>query len=100
MKRSLTNEVLLGMGAGYLASRLMDRATTAYQDRQRGFEAAGGELQEEPAYVKAAGRLAQIRGHDLDQQRAERLGLRLHRGLGLSGGVTEREILSRWSVKE
>ena len=67
---------------------------------ERGFEAAGGELQEEPAYVKAAGRLAQIRGHDLDQQRAERLGLRLHRGLGLSGGVTEREILSRWSVKE
>src|ERR687891_1542253 len=34
MKRSLTNEVLLGARAGYLASKLMDRVTTAYQDRQ------------------------------------------------------------------
>jgi hypothetical protein len=33
MKRSLTNELLLGIGAGYLASKLMDRVTTAYQER-------------------------------------------------------------------
>ena len=96
MKRSLTNEVLLGARAGYLASKLMDRVTTAYQDRQsEASKQREEELQEEPAYVKAAERLAQIRGHDLDQQRAGRLGLRLHRGLGLSGGVTGGLLVAR-----
>ena len=96
MKRSLTDEVLLGVGAGYLASELMDRVTTAYQDRQsEASKQREEELQEEPADVKAAERLAQIRGHDLDQQRAERLGLRLHRGLGLSGGVTGGLLVAR-----
>src|ERR687892_31755 len=96
MKRSLTDEVLLGVGAGYLASKLMDRVTTAYQDRQsEASKQREKELQEEPAYVKAAERLAQIRGLDLDQQRAERLGLRLHRGLGLSGGVTGGLLVAR-----
>ena len=96
MKRSLTNQVLLGIGAGYLASKLMDRVTTAYQDRQiEASKQREKELQEEPADVKAAERLAQIRGHDLDQQRAGRLGLRLHRGLGLSGGVTGGLLVAR-----
>jgi hypothetical protein len=96
MKRSLTNEVLLGIGAGYLASRLMDRVTTAYQERQsEASQQREKELQEEPAYVKAAERLAEVRGQQLDQRRADRLGLRLHRGLGLSGGLTAGLLVAR-----
>jgi hypothetical protein len=88
MKRSLLNEAMLGVGAGYLASKLMDRVTTAYQERQsEGSRQREKELQEEPAYEKAAERLAQLRGENLDQERAQQLGLRLHRGLSLSGGV-------------
>lgn len=88
MKRRLLNEAMLGVGAGYLASKLMDRVTTAYQERQsEGSLQREKELQEGPAYEKAAERLAQLRGENLDQERAQQLGLRLHRGLGLSGGV-------------
>ena len=31
MKRSITNEALLGVGTGYLATKVMDRVTSAYQ---------------------------------------------------------------------
>jgi hypothetical protein len=96
MKRSLTNEVLLGIGAGYLASRLMDRVTTAYQERQsEASQQREKKLQGEPAYVKAAERLAEVRGQQLDQRRADRLGLRLHRGLGLSGGLMAGLLVAR-----
>jgi hypothetical protein len=88
VKRRPMSESVVGIGAGYLASRLMDKVTTAYQERQSGASRRREkELQEEPAYVKAAERLAEIGGQNLDQERAERLGLRLHRGLGMSGGV-------------
>jgi hypothetical protein len=96
MKRSPTNEVLLGIGAGYLASKLMDRVTTAHQERQSEASRRREEqLQDVPAYVKAAEKLAEVRGLDIDQERAEQLGLRLHRGLGLSGGVTAGLLVSR-----
>lgn len=96
MKRSLANEVLLGIGAGYLASKLMDRVTTAYQERQsEASKQQEEQLQQVPAYVKAAEKLAAVRDKDLDQERAEQLGLRLHRGLGLSGGATAGLLVSR-----
>jgi hypothetical protein len=89
MKRSLTNEVLLGVGGGYLASKLMDRVTTAYQERQSATsKRREKELQGVPAYVKAVEKLAEIRGAQMDQEQAEQLGERLHRGLGVSGGLT------------
>jgi hypothetical protein len=51
MKRRVTNEVLLGIGAGYLASKLMDRVTTAYQERQsEASKQREEQLQEVPAY--------------------------------------------------
>jgi hypothetical protein len=96
MMRSVTNEVLLGIGAGYLASKLMDMVTTAYQERQsESSKQREEQLQEVPAYVKAAEKLAAVKGVDLDPERAEQLGLRLHRGLGLSGGVTAGLLVSR-----
>ena len=96
MKRRPMSEPVIGIGAGYLASRLMDKVTTAYQERQSGdSRRREKELQEVPAYVKAAERLAEIGGQNLDQERAERLGLRLHRGLGLSGGVIAGLLVAR-----
>jgi hypothetical protein len=96
MRRTLTNEVLLGIGAGYAASKLMDRVTTAYQARQsEASKEREKELQEVPAYVKAAEKLAEIRGEQIDQQRAEQLGERLHRGLGVSGGVIAGLLVAR-----
>lgn len=84
-----TKAVLLGIGAGYAASKLMDRVTTAYQEQQsEASKQREKELQEVPAYVKAAEKLGEIRGEQIEQERAERLGQRLHLGLGLSGGVT------------
>jgi hypothetical protein len=96
MKRSLTNEALLGIGAGYLASKLMDGVTTAYQERQsEASKQREKELQEGPAYVKAAEKLAEIRRAQIDQEQAEQLGERLHRSLGLSGGFTAGMLVAR-----
>ena len=88
MQRSLTREVLLGTGAGYAASKVMDRVTTAYQERQsEASKQREKELQDEPAYTKAAEKLAEVQGKQIDPAQAEQLGERLHLGLGLSGGV-------------
>jgi hypothetical protein len=62
------SEPVIGIGAGYLASRLMDKVTTAYQERQSGaWRRREKELEEVPAYVKAAERLAEIGGQNLDR---------------------------------
>jgi hypothetical protein len=67
----------------------MDRVTTAYQEQQsETSKQREKELQEVPAYIKAAEKLAEIRGGQIDRERAEQVGQRLHVGLGLSGGVT------------
>lgn len=88
MERSLTKEVLLGTGAGLAATKVMDQVTTAYQERQsEASRRRERELQEEPAYAKAAEKLAEVRGEAIDQERAEQLGQRLHLGLGASGGL-------------
>ncbi len=34
MERSLTKEIVLGTGAAYAATKVMDRVTTAYQQQQ------------------------------------------------------------------
>ena len=91
-----TKVVLPGIGAGYAASKLMDRVTTAYQEQQsEASKQREKELQEVPAYVKAAEKLTEIRGEQIEQERAERLGQRLHLGLGLSGGLTAALLAAR-----
>ena len=83
MERSLTKETLLGTGAGYAASKVMDRVTTAYQERQsESSRRREKQLQEEPAYTKAAEKLAEVRGRRLDPEEAEQLGQLLHFGAG------------------
>ncbi len=88
MERSLTKQVLVGTGAAYVASKVMDRVTVAYQEQQSdASKEREQELQEEPSYVKAAEKVAEARGRDIDQESAQQLGQRLHLGLGLSGGL-------------
>ncbi len=88
MERTLTREIMLGLGAAYVATKLMDRVTTAYQERQSGAsKQREKELQDQPSYARAAEKLADVTGREIDRDRAEQLGLRLHVGLGLSGGV-------------
>ncbi|HEX2030501.1 MAG TPA: DUF1440 domain-containing protein [Actinomycetota bacterium] len=88
MQRSLSKEIVLGTGAAYAASKVMDRVTTAYMEQQsESSKQREKELQDEPSYAKAAERLAELRGRDIDEQEAQRLGQRLHVGLGLSGGL-------------
>lgn len=96
MQRSVMKELLLGFGAGYAALKLMDRVTTAYQEQQsEASKQREKELQEVPAYVKAAEKLAEMRGQQLDRETAERVGERLHVGLGVSGGVTAGLLVAR-----
>lgn len=88
MQRSLTKEVLLGTGAAVAATKVMDRVTTAFQERQSEVsKRREREVQEEPSYTKAAERLAEVQGRELDKVQAEQLGQRLHLGLGMSGGA-------------
>lgn len=88
MERSLTKEVLLGTGAAVAATKVMDRVTTAFQERQSEVsKRREREVQEEPSYTKAAERLAEVQGRELDKVQAEQLGQRLHLGLGMSGGA-------------
>lgn len=96
MRQSVTIRVLLGAGAGYVASKLMDRVTTAYQKRQsEGSKQREKELLEVPAYVKAAEKLAEVGGTQIDQRRAEEVGEGLHRGLGVAGGLVAELVVAR-----
>jgi hypothetical protein len=88
MQRSLTREVLLGTGAAVAATKVMDRVTTAYHERQSdASKRRERELLDQPAYTVAAERLAEMQGVEIDQEQAEQLGQRLHLGLGMSGGA-------------
>jgi hypothetical protein len=88
VERSPAKEIALGMGAGFVASKVMDRVTTAFLDRQsQASKRREKELQEEPSFEKAARMIAAARGQEVGDEQAQRLGQRFHVGLGLSGGV-------------
>lgn len=88
MERSLTKEIAIGAGAAYAASKVMDRVTTAYMEQQsEASKRREQDLQQEPSYARAAEKLAELRGRDIDEDEAQQLGQRLHLGLGLSGGL-------------
>jgi hypothetical protein len=87
MKRSVVRELLVGTGAAYAATKVMDKVTIVFQERQsESSKRREKEVQEQPAYTKAAEKLAQMWGGRLEPEEAERLGQQLHMVLGLSGG--------------
>lgn len=93
---SLAKELLLGTGAGFAASKLMDRVTTAFLERQsEESKRREQELMDEPAYVKAAEKLAEAGGRRIEEEEAQRIGQGLHVGLGVGGGVVAGFLVAR-----
>lgn len=78
----------IGAGVGLLAGRAMDVATTAFRARQSDeSRRREDELVPGGAPLQAARRLAGSVGVELDDARAARLGMRLHRGAMAQYGV-------------
>lgn len=88
MERSLAQELVIGVGAGYAAGKVMDRVTTEFLERQsEESKAREKDIQGEPSFVKAAERLAGLGGRNIDEEQAKRIGQGIHVGLGVSGGA-------------
>jgi hypothetical protein len=82
-------DLALGAVAGYGASRVMDRVTTAFQERQsESSRRREREVQEEMATTVLVKKLAQSLGRKIDEHEAERLGGWVHYGMGVSTGVS------------
>ena len=89
-------DLALGAAIGYCASRVMDRATTWYRERQgeasrrREDEVApGGGL------VLAGRVLAGVVGRAVTDEEAGRIGLIVHRSLGVSYGIAAAALVRR-----
>ena len=81
-------DLALGAAIGYCASRVMDRATTWYRGRQG---EASRRLEDEVApgggLVLAGRALAGAVGREVTEEEARRIGLVVHRSLGVSYGI-------------
>ena len=89
-------DLAFGAAIGYCASRVMDRATTWYRERQgeasrrREDEVApGGGL------VLAGRVLAGVAGRAVTDEEAARIGLVVHRSLGVSYGIAAAALVRR-----
>jgi len=90
------SRVVRGALVGYVASRTMDVATTAFYRQQsaasKGREeelAAGGTL------VQLGRQLGRMAGRDLDDAAAGRVGVALHRAFGTTYGVIASALVGR-----
>lgn len=95
MAGSAANPVV-GALAGYAASRLMDVATTLFFARQ----SPESKLKEEElapggSLVQVGKQVGQATGRDLDDVAAGRIGLRVHRTLGVTYGVIATRLVRR-----
>jgi hypothetical protein len=80
--------LLVGAGAGYLAGRVMDQATTWFYERQSdASRQRENELLPEGAPVASARRLAGLVGAEPTDEQAGRLAATLHQSLGQGYGV-------------
>jgi hypothetical protein len=93
---TITSRVARGALVGYVASRTMDVATTAFYGRQseaskrREHElAAGGTL------VQLGKQLGRVAGRELDDAAAGRVGIAVHRTLGTIYGVIASTLVAR-----
>ena len=82
------SRVLTGALVGYVASRTMDVATTAFYRRQ---DAASRRREEELAaggtLVQLGKQLGRVAGRNLDDAAAGRVGVAVHRSFGVTYGV-------------
>lgn len=95
MGRAQTSAVS-GALAGYAASRTMDAATTWFYRRQsEESKIRENDLAPGGALVQAGKMLGGVVGRDLDDEQAGRVGLVLHRSLGICYGVLATRLVRR-----
>ena len=89
-------DLALGAAIGYCASRVMDRATTWYRERQ---DEASRRREDEVApgggLVLAGRALAGTVGRAVTDEEAARIGLVVHRSLGVSYGIAATALVRR-----
>lgn len=93
---SASTNPVIGALVGYTASRLMDAATSWFYDRQ----SEESRLREEEiapggALVQVGTQVGQLAGRDLDRAAAGRVGLAVHRTLGVTYGVLATRLVRR-----
>jgi len=97
---SRRTDLVTGALVGYAASRTMDAATTAFYARQD--EASKGREQELApggTLLQLGQQLAGAVGRSADDAAAARIGVSVHRGLGVSYGVLAAALVRRgWSA--
>jgi hypothetical protein len=87
MRGRWARDLLTGLGAGYGATRVMEKASTFMYERQS--EEARNreeELREEMPTTVLVRKVADWRGVKLEDEQADRLGTWLHYGFGAAGG--------------
>lgn len=95
MSRRTTNAAA-GALAGYAASRTMDAATTWFYGRQSDeSKVRENELAPGGALVQLGKQLGQVVGRDLDDEEAGRVGLAVHRTLGVGYGIAAARLVRR-----
>jgi hypothetical protein len=85
-----------GALAGYVASRTMDVATTWFYGRQSDeSKAREAELAPGGTLVQLGKQLGRVTGRDLDDDAAGRVGLAVHRTLGVAYGIGAARLVGR-----
>jgi hypothetical protein len=88
--------VVAGALAGYTASRAMDAATTWFYGRQSDeSKVRENELAPGGALVQLGKQLGGAFGRDLDDKEAGRIGLAVHRTLGVGYGIAAARLIGR-----
>jgi hypothetical protein len=85
-----------GALAGYVASRTMDAATTWFYGRQSdGSKKREDEIAPGGTLVQLGKQLGGVVGRDLDDAQAGRIGLAVHRSLGVLYGIAATRLVHR-----
>jgi hypothetical protein len=87
MRGRWVTDLLIGAGAGYAATRIMEKASTfLYQRQSEEARRREEELREEMPTTVLVRKAAEWRGVKLEDEQAERFGIWLHYGFGAAGG--------------
>ncbi len=87
MRAHWMEDLVVGAGAGYAATRVMEKAATFLYERQsEEARRREEELRQEMPTTVLVRKVADWRGVKLEDERAERLGMWLHYGFGAAGG--------------
>jgi uncharacterized membrane protein YagU involved in acid resistance len=93
---SIGTRVLLSSAAGYGATEVMDRVTTALYDRQsEESREREKQVQPEPAVRVLVKKVAEASHTEVNQEQVKRLGALVHRSMGIGGAYVAGVLLAR-----